>query len=326
MTTVFVVGAGASTEFGPSFPVGTELASRIEARLGIELKQYRSGDAATIIHYLMTSGGVQSGHIAAISRIRDGIQSFDSIDDFINEWNDVPNIVDVAKLCITTEIYDAEKASSLFDILKNPADGAEVLRNYRESWLGKLVRYINPSSRRRDLVDSLSKAIFVTFNYDRTIEFYLEKYLRYVIGLNQVDVDAAIKSINIHHVYGRVPGSFCGDRKDNGRIWEYELNGCRDSIRTYTEEISSKTIKEISHSVSKAEKLVMLGMAYHRQNMDVLFSEGVPKCSAWATTFGLGQKRTAELISLFSGSGVSLTASPVRCGELIEQYRDEIFD
>ena len=82
--TVFIVGAGASVEFGKSMPVGSALANAIRECLTAELNHHRRGGSTPIIDAL-SYGGFHGEHESATRRIRDGIVTKESIDDFVHE-------------------------------------------------------------------------------------------------------------------------------------------------------------------------------------------------------------------------------------------------
>src|SRR5687768_13283427 len=112
--TVFIVGAGASVEFDTSgkMPVGSQLAEQIEQLLDLELAP---GDLSErpISAALMRRGGLRDEHQRAMARIVQGIQSRDSIDQFIDDCRDVPELPRIAKLCIAYLINEAERSTVL---------------------------------------------------------------------------------------------------------------------------------------------------------------------------------------------------------------------
>ena len=120
MSTVFIIGAGASKEFDTAarnMPVGSELAVAIEDLVSRDLSEGQGPVSSA----LSKSGGYTEAHKAAMVRIRDGIQSKDSIDDFLSEWDDIPDIGRVAKLAIAHVILNAERQSILGQMIERCA-------------------------------------------------------------------------------------------------------------------------------------------------------------------------------------------------------------
>jgi hypothetical protein len=117
--TVFVVGAGASSEFG--LPLGAGLTARIVSNLTVEgarggweshyrdrraeqLLRYRFKDNAEALNEAFNTGAL----------ITKGILHAQSIDAFIDMHADKPAVATLGKLQIALEILRAGKASDLF--------------------------------------------------------------------------------------------------------------------------------------------------------------------------------------------------------------------
>lgn len=90
--TVYIVGAGASTEFG-DMPIGLKLAQSIQASAERELRLGGNESEPPITDALSRSVGFRQSHREAFARIRASITTKDSIDDCVSEWEDLPVLV-----------------------------------------------------------------------------------------------------------------------------------------------------------------------------------------------------------------------------------------
>lgn len=332
--TVFIVGAGASTEFNgtATMPVGSELAVRIEDLLDDELRRLRRREPGPISSCILRSpGGMINQHELAMQRIRDGIQSRSSVDEFIDEWQDVPKLTEVAKLCIAHLMLKAEEGSVLGDIAFGRGATAPTLRKVRDSWLGIISRNLNPKARRRDVIDVFKDCAFITFNYDRSIEQFLMSTFVSTHGLSHAEASEALATIPIHHVYGSLgdlePGKWgtsVGLRTTFGSDCN-RLDLAAAQIRTFTEELASGDIAKLRECISDASRLVFLGCAYHPQNLQALFPEGPFTVSkhVWGTTYQMRPRAVDRVRSYFDDDGVTLEA--LTCSQLLTEFQEDIF-
>jgi hypothetical protein len=326
--TVFILGAGASKEFDASgtMPIGAELADQIQVLMDVELRGRHTGTDGPISLSFMSTGGLEGSHYAAMQRIRDGINSKNSIDDFIEEWKDHEKLQDVALRAIAYRILEAEKQSIIGSISNDGSDAASRLGLLRSSWLGQVVRSINPGVRRRDLADVLSNAVFITFNYDRCIEAYIFQYAVNTLNMDPTAAKEFVGSIPIVHVYGSL-GNLNG-LSGFGKVDPYWLAQAAAGIRTYTQALEEKHQKTIHEAVNGAEKLLLLGIGYHPQNLQILFGDRwTGGAKIWGTTEGLRPRIQERVQAYFSGPTVaeSVRFEPSSASQMIARNADDIF-
>jgi hypothetical protein len=265
--TVFVVGAGASKEFG--LPVGTELAIAISDKLNIRYDDFGakivSGDQE-LFHNVARGRDARATQQAAWL-IRDGIILANSIDDFLHVHRHDEEVVRYGKAAIVKCILEAERSSKLHYDPSQP--GASInFRSCADTWLVKLMRRLGSQLPHSDRAKLFDKCAFVVFNYDRCIEHFFINALQrfYRIGLDEAQ--QIVVSANIYHAYGStgqiaavspsVP--FGANRIDYCGIGA-------SSIKTYTETVESDHIQNL---IFGAQQIVFLGMAYHDQNLQLL--------------------------------------------------------
>ena len=285
--TVFVIGAGASTEFG-DMPVGDTLARETERLMLSELNSGSRWPEGAISNAISGQGGLDDRHIAAMRRIRDGIQSCPSIDEFISEWQEVPFLTDICKLAIAQIVLRAERSSILAALDQEGAVAAEILRNLENSWLGIALARLGPGIRRRDVRQRLEDVAFITFNYDRCIEQYLKASFKSTYGMSENDAEELLDTTPILHAYGDL------GLLPKGRMGGVEfgatdrlVSSAAKSIRTFTEEVATDHASRIQSIIRNAEKIVFLGCAYHQQNIQVLFGPetNLYEASIWGTSY-----------------------------------------
>lgn len=281
-------------------------------------------DAEPITSAISTEGfGV--AHRQAMERIRDGINSKESIDDFIDEWSDMPHLADVAKIAISHCILTAEGSSSLAN-LSNRSSRSTVLNGLRGTWLGYILRFHNSGRARRSFLESMSDASFIVFNYDRCVEYYLWHHLNTTLAVSEDEAREVIRSVPIIHpfgVVGELP-ELGGHQSFGVSNWRSLLH-CGRQIRTYTEAVDSIVGDRIASVMENAERVVFLGFAYHSQNMELLFPHDYPDADTWGTVMGLRSRRHHELQAFLQRTGRYLHLEPVRAVELLTAHHDALF-
>lgn len=325
---VFVVGAGASKEFGGNhaMPVGSELAIRIERILQEELDAHHRGPIRAIGSAFARSGGFTDSHISAMKRIRDGILSKDSIDEFTEEWREYPNLASVAKYSIAAIILRAERSTVLGQISEGGGNASEMLRSIRDSWLGIAYRKLNPTLSRRDAAGIFSDVSFITFNYDRCIEQFLYYTFTNTIGMSPDVAGDIIKNISIHHVYGSLGELPLPSGGIPFGASDEFIGRSASDIRTFTEEMNSKYLGQIRQIISNAESIIFLGAAYHRQNLEILFGKSPPnEAKIWGTSMGLRPRKLSEINEYFARREGASYFHADTCSGFLNLFEDDIF-
>lgn len=323
-------------------PVGSGLANTIRERLTEELANNRRGGSTPVIDALSFSG-FHGQHEAAMRRIRDGIVTKESIDDFVHEWGEMPFLADVAKSIIAQCIASAEAGTTLADLttptrtddygrerlMTNSApDRAGILASLRNTWLGRILRYHNSSANRRSFVEALKDTSFVVFNYDRCVEQYLWHHLTTALAVPAEDAREVLSSLPILHPFGSI-GQLpeLGGHHPFGADDARYISGAPTRIRTYTESADGLVGERVAALMETADKIVFLGFAFHQQNLKLLFpKERDRPAEIWGTCLGLRPRQTLEAKAYFNtfskgeANLVSMTAA-----DLLEDHRDDLF-
>jgi hypothetical protein len=275
--TLFVVGAGASSEAG--LPIGTELVEIIARRLDYQLKgaflDSDSGDK-DILDFLQSIAPTREGielYLRAAKGIRDGVGFSNSIDSFIDVHREDEQIQLCGKLAISKSILESERNSKLFiDERTKQFTDPEGLK---DTWFLRFFRHLNDGIRKSEIDRIFDKVSFVVFNYDRCVEHFMYHALQLHFGISPPDAANITKRLRIFHPYGTiaelpwqnhqegVPFGFLANRAN--------LALMASRIKTYTEQIGDDDfLKEIHEQIVSADTLVFLGFSYHAQNMRLL--------------------------------------------------------
>ncbi len=263
--TVFVVGAGASVEFG--LPVGKTLATTIQGKMDIRFqfpdKPLGGGDFELFTQLTHRRRNEAQSFEQAALLIRNGIGLALSIDDFLDLHRANKYVNEYGKAAIVKSILEAEHASSLF--FAGPAE--RDLFNpekCKDTWIMKFFSMLSrgvPREERQNVFDHVS---FITFNYDRCIEHFLENALQSLYAISNEEAVDLVKKLSIIHPYGKVEDvAFGTTRTDYAEL--------AASIKTYTERVHvAEVIDKIHEEVLRAETITFLGFGYHDQNMSLI--------------------------------------------------------
>ena len=271
--TVFVIGAGASAEFG--LPVGTGLMDTIKRQCAFDPNRFGSREAGCYDIYQYYQSPDQSTglfdrqefeqRIRASQAIVAGIESADSIDEFIFRHSDDLFIAEVGKLNIAYAIAEAERKSIL-------ANNLHVRQNFdavHSTWIWSFFRGLINGVQRQDM-ETLGRGItLIVFNYDRCIQHYLEHALMHTVTDMKADeARSIVANIEILHPYGSL-----GDWRENsfGNTNNRVYVQMAYNLMTWSESIvDAETIETMRLRIKAARQIVFLGFGFATQNMNLM--------------------------------------------------------
>lgn len=321
--TVFVLGAGASHDLDAAFPIGGELAHRIEQTMASELEvgPYDAG-GDSITRALSASGGFGEPEARAMRRILDGISASDSIDKFVDEWQGFARLQEIAKIAIALHILRAESGSHLSKLEFGATTNAPKLRSLAGQWIGKIANNAGSGLRKRDFEERFANIAFVTFNYDRTLEWYLAHYISTSFAIRMEEAVAFVREMPIFHVYGSLRDPFGGDHLEFGAPDQFAIHAAKN-ILTFCEEVNSDHARNMSDVLMSCKNTVFLGCAFHKQNLALLYPHGSPlKRAIWATSYKMRPRETEGVYAFFEGCQVNLRDQS--CSSFISESWDDI--
>ena len=169
--TTFVIGAGASVDFG--FPTGPGLQDQIIQYLAVapDNLRFKSDFVEDALREQLNGphwARERSAYIAAAKRIVDAMPVAASIDNYLHTHRSDQYAVSLGKVAITLAIHQAEQNSK---ILVRPSSGFAFpslkTNAYRDSWYAPFMRMLTMGSDVKDARNLLRNISFVCFNYDR---------------------------------------------------------------------------------------------------------------------------------------------------------------
>ncbi|CAG1012441.1 hypothetical protein BURK2_04518 [Burkholderiales bacterium] len=339
---VFVVGAGASKEVG--LPTGAELRSRIAELLDLryEFGSRRSSGDQLIEDALRELAlptacfhDAMNAFQRSAWRIRDAMPQALSIDNFIDSHREDTRIATCGKLAITRSILSAEAASTIY-VDARRVDAKLDFTRVENTWLNIFFRLVAENCQADEIAARLSKIAIICFNYDRCIEHFLHESLRNYFGMNELEASDALANLSIYHPYGSVGQLHWQNRQAGIAFGESPdaktLVKLANGIRTFTEgiDLASSDISAIRRTVADAERLVFLGFAFHRLNLDLILeplSDGqqVKDRPTYATALGISHPNIDEIRAALTKRGAihqqrCYLRSDLTCANLLEEY------
>jgi hypothetical protein len=333
--TVFVLGAGASNEFG--FPLGSTLAKDIRNLTG-PIPQYVHGPVGDLISAMPPNPDLNTlSLMLSGQKIHEALAFGNSIDDFLHSRRDDRSIVMLGKLAIAQLILEYERKSPLVRLTYNHDQLGSL--NLQETWLFQLAKLMFKDLTPAEAVNVFDNVTFITFNYDRSLELFFKHAISENFSIPTSASEEIVAEAPIYHAYGSVGPMFSKDSKANvmfgdQHAWRsYERVAGR--IRTYTETSHDAAIRDaIFGAMTTAERVVFLGCGYHLQNLDLLQPDaGKVPPKMIGTTHGISNVGVHEvrrrLSNMYTEHVQTLAMNStdlhnLSCSGLIEEYRMEL--
>jgi hypothetical protein len=163
---------------------------------------------------------------------------------------------------------------------------------------------------------SKNNVTFVTFNYDRSLEYFLLTSIAGLYGINTNSKEAisAFSSIPIYHIYGKI-GEIIGDKNDLKRRGYFknnfsfpaellkpekrdsliltidQLRPLIDTLYVYGEKDYNPAIfKNTTSALQEADRIYFFGFGFNKQNLKILVPDSFqinPKAKFYGTCHGL---------------------------------------
>ena len=300
--TVFVIGAGASKE--AKLPTGDELKEHISRLLDFRFDwdRLKSGDSDIYrsIKEIVKSEDGRPGdvnpYIKEARHIRDALPMAISIDNFIDSQRGNEKLAICGKLSIARSILEAEKGSLLY-FKRERVDSTIRFQDLSASWYLPFFQILTENCSVDDLGDRFESVVLIVFNYDRCIEHFLFHALQSYYRISEEEATEIIDKIEIYHPYGFV-GTLPWQRKPDPTGFGEDstpkkLIEISNKIKTFTEgtDPESSEVVAIRHNIGGAHRLVFLGFAFHKLNMEVLKPDlkptEIPRVRCYATTLNI---------------------------------------
>jgi hypothetical protein len=317
--TVFVLGAGASAEI--NMPVGSAPKDQIARLLGFTWDRYgqiSDGDPVieeAIAIYVngqasaannVSNRPQRAPYFSASRKASDALQYANSIDEYMHTQQDDQALQVCGKLAIVRSILEAERRSHICteEGSRTAYESTRLGDTWYNAFYRTMVGNLNPAAA----ADSLSSMYFVVFNYDRCLEFFLYNALQRYHHFAPEPAAELVKRMHIYHPYGTVgllPWLGMEAPIDYGQVpTARELLELSAQIKTFSESAHEVdgSLASARNAITNAARIVFLGFAFHRQNVELLFPEvGAPVRTTaralFGTSLGLSDSKRAALRS-----------------------------
>ncbi len=332
---MYVIGAGASAEAG--LPTGNDLKNRISKILDFNstrpdmlaydaLKLYIRQQQPNIHGPINTSD-----YVKAATHIRDALPLNISIDNLIDSHRGNDKIAICGKLAIVRSILQAEQESHLYSSNKTHLS----VRNIENSWYLPFIQLLTENCTKQELPKRFETITLIIFNYDRVVEHFLYLALQLSYKISETEAAKLISHLRIYHPYGSV-GSLPWQNKENPLPFGAtprinQLSSLINEIKTFTEgtDPNSSEIKAIQLYIQKAKKLVFLGFAFHKLNMQLITpatNKNWTTVTCYATTFGISNEDQEiieqEIKKLYVGSDnkINVSLKALECKSFFDNF------
>ncbi len=326
MSDVFIIGAGCSVPYG--FPTGATLMQKLKnfnyGDSNVDSPSFRPPSYLFDLYYelfgkyqeyanLRKAGGQYSFEADGIevkvsNKISETIAPFAksirhsmmvSTDEFLKNrlGQEKSEEADFGKRLIAREILMAEKESE-----NSYVRGGEGKK--KEQWLGN-IDWIQHLLSRIDQQDNwkeiLKQTVFLTFNYDRVLEYCIFLYLTSDKQYSDADAHAFIKDMKIFHVNGfigpldKIPfgcvenGKYQEIAKRMETVWEKRQNRDESEKEKYQE------------FLKKAQRVYFMGFSYIPDNLESIgINRGaviIRNAEVYATAMGLSSQNRLRVSS-----------------------------
>ena len=335
--TTFIVGAGASKEFG--FPLGAELKNDIDNALSLEFDDLgRPANQQTRLLkecyeglFCDEAGTADDKEIIRkAGLLRKSLPLTASIDDYVDAHRSDAHIASLAKYSIARSILAHERNSTIAIKRDSPRIN---FKKTQDTWISHFFKLIREGHTFDGLRSSFENASFIIFNYDRVVEHFLQEAVK---ELYQVDDDAAagvLAHSKFLHPYGSL-GSINSKSSAEALPFGaeesvYNIVRATKSIKTYTEQINDQSQVELTKIVSDSARIVFLGFAFYPQNMKIITNGIEPKHrNISATAYKISDSdvtRLKGILSSLTHNAFSLTLPQIdnrwTCAKFFEENR-----
>lgn len=341
MLHLYIVGAGASADFG--LPLGEGLKEQISNLINFKFENghLKSGNAAIreAIMYGCRQNTLEPADHNAYFRagrlIAESMPLAPSIDNFVETHKADPYVTRMAKIAIVTAILNSERSSKLW---RNPAtDRAIDFKSASTSWLGVFFKQLIEGADLEKIKQRLSNTKFIVFNYDRCIEHFLYNAIQKYLNVSAQIAAETLKELSVTHPYGSLGPLPWQENAINAieyggdADWQ-ELLTLSERINTFSEGLAfaSASRQNIRYAVQHCSISSFIGFAYAPINMRLLrevcsdISRIKDQGSNYSTVYNISQSNSAdirgEIADFFSIEQSQVNLLNAKSAELFESF------
>lgn len=303
--TLLIIGAGASVEVG--LPMGPGLLKNIVAMatMKFDFSRQIAGDhvifEALKIHL---NGAGRRDELNAYTRagwrLAESATQALSIDNVIDALEN-REVELVGKLGIVRAIWAAEASSRFFRLPDGVYQGLN-LSNFGDTWYSSLTKIMTEGVKKSEVETIFDNLEIINFNYDRCLEHYIPISLASYYGLDVNEIHGLMERLVIHRPYGaagKLPWqNGDGPSADFGEGSAQRLSDVSQQIRTFTERVEEGAqLAAMRRAVAAADRVVFLGFAFHRQNVELISAQMQDHAEILATCYSISESDQAVIRS-----------------------------
>lgn len=305
---VIVLGAGASWFLG--YPLGKDL------RESITMPKRDPDFLRSLTKYC----SIEEHQFRELSRAFN-VSMVDSIDAFLSNR---PEFTEVGKAAIAYQILKAEKSDHSIGAYNHPED------KWIQLFTNKIAR------TKWDELD-FSWISFITFNYDRSLEYLLLYSMSMIFGKSHEEVIQKLSTLKIIHVYGCVsknPYDFSNSSTHDFRYGYYRDLSCAvNNIRVIPEDRETTTeIEQARDLLFNADKIAFLGFSFDEINLKRLNSINTCRASInlnglssrdrniYGTCFKMESGERARAVAMTANSFQGESFADITCTTLVRRF------
>jgi hypothetical protein len=315
---VFIVGAGASADF--KLPLGAKLVESIREQLVSEL----AGPSREGIISQAINSGKEGDYGAAARDVAGGMVAARSIDRFLDSRRAHELTVFLGKCAIAHRLLEAEEKSTLGEREATDWKAAHLLLTAsRKSWLHSTFSILHEGVKPDDHAEVLRDVSFITFNYDRCIERYLQLAFEHVMSLPTATAHETASRVPITHVYGSL-GDFptpVAEGVPYGADAGHMLSAA-SNLRTFTEGATAETLELARAQIANAEQIIVLGFAFDPVNISALFDSPLAEdVTVFGTAYSVDQSELEPFKRMAAGGDRQFQLLDTTCEEYCKMVR-----
>jgi len=326
---VFVIGAGASYEYG--LPLGSELKERIAKAVRFRFEyghRLVGGDGNLLDHirrHVHGDSARSNEYTKAANLLASAIPAFVSVDEALHYVSGSAEAIEVGKIAIIDQILAAERKSKLaYD------QNTGRVRSLPDGWLAEMLSIAAGNLRMDELSTIFDHVTFVNFNYDRVIEQYLFWALQENMSATAEQAFEIVSRINMLRPYGSV-GKFSSNFTDQfgfGTTAHFDPFARLASLGTYTDQKPMHDLSAMDNALRVAKLIIFLGFGYHTSNVDVIKRPAGGGITVMGTVTGIHKSNYDVICRRIAGNlGISrpgVETHDMKAAEFLRELRPQI--
>jgi hypothetical protein len=320
--TVVILGAGAHYPYG--FPIMKELKDEIITNLSIRFPFYPNDpNSAEALRQSITN---------FIKKFK--LSPINSIDLYLTLNANVNNFPMIGKSAIFLRLLQKEYLFKV-DKYKKVSDNSDKKKMLDDDWFNIIFNYMINS--RKGLTElkyfQHDNITFITFNYDRLLEFLFLRSLQNTYTANTEDeIFSVFSKIKILHVYGSL-GDYYPDAPNyldfGNTTIGYNSEGIKfiKNIKLINERNQEPNNSEIIDVITRAERIYFLGFSYQNENLEILnipksFTQKMKVYGTALSFFKEERDRIETRMTNTINPKMEIYIQDCNCCELLKRYFD----